>query len=139
MNKKIIIIVPIIIILASLYIFSVNQIDEKSLSNTFEFSAVYFDDSHVVKISFLDRSNYTNAAILEIEGLSQPFQKKYDNSSFLVVIPISSTPQYGWNTIPVTLLIDHKEFGKLILKTEIVPYGQPSPKVIYSRPSTNQV
>src|SRR5690349_24304691 len=104
MNKKIIIIIPIIIILVSLYVFNVNQIDEKRLSNTFEFSAIYFDDSHVVKVSFRDRSNHTNTAILEIEGLSQPFQKKYVNSSFVEDIPISSTPQYGWETTPITLL-----------------------------------
>jgi len=134
MNKKIIIIIPIIIILVSLYVFSVNQIDEKRLASTFEFSAIYFEDSHVVKISYLDRSNHTYTVILEIEGLSQPFQKKYDNSSFVEDVPISSTPQYGWKTTPVTLLINNKEFGKLILKTEIVPYGQPSSKVIYGRP-----
>ena len=134
MNKKIIIAVPIIIVIASLYIFIVNQVDEKRLDNTFEFSAIYFDDSHVVKMSFLDRSNHTNTAILEIEGLSQPFQKKYDNSSFIEDVSIYSTPQYGWKTTPVTLLIDHKEFGKLILKTEITPYGQPASKVIYGRP-----
>jgi hypothetical protein len=134
MNKKIIIIIPIIIILVSLYVFSVNQIDEKRLASTLEFSAIYFEDGHVVKISYLDRSNHTNTAILEIEGLSQPFQKKYDNSSFVEDVPISSTPQYGWKTTPVTLLINHKEFGKIILKTEIVPYGQPSSKVIYGRP-----
>jgi hypothetical protein len=134
MNKKIIITVPIIIILVSLYILNVNQIDEKRLASTFEFSAIYFDDSHVVKISYLDRSNHTNTVILEIDGLSQPFQKKYDNSSFVEDIPIYSTPQYGWKTTPVTLLIDHNEFGKIILKTEIIPYGQPSSKVIYGRP-----
>ena len=134
MNKKIIISILIVIILVSLYVFSVNQVDEKRLSDTFEFSAVYFDDSHVVKISFFDRSNHTNTTILEIEGLSQLFQKKYNTASFVEEVPISSTPQYGWKTTPVTLLIDHKEFGKLILKTEIVPYGQPSSKVIYGRP-----
>jgi len=134
MNKKIIIIIPIITIVLSLYVFSVNQIDEKRLSDAFKFSAIYFDDSHTVKISFLDRSNHTNTAILEIEGLSQPFQKKYDDSSFVDDIPISSVPQYGWKTTPVTILIDNKEFGKLILKTEIVPYGQPSSKVIYGGP-----
>jgi len=134
MNKKIIITIPIIIILASLYVFSVNQIDEKRLASTFEFSAIYFDDNHAVKISYLDRSNHTNTAILEIEGLSQSFQKKYDTSSFVEDIAISSIPQYGWKTTPVTLLIDHKEFGKIILKTEIIPYGQSSSKVVYGRP-----
>jgi len=134
MNKKIIITIPIIIILVSLYVLSVTQVDEKRLSNTFEFSAIFFDDSHVVKISFLDRSNHTDTAVLEIEGLSQSFQRKYENSSFVKDIHISSTPQYGWKTTPVILLIDHKEFGKLILKTEIVTHGQPSSKVIYGRP-----
>ena len=134
MNKKIIITVPIIIILVLLYVFSINQVDENRLASTFEFSAVYFDDSRIVKISYLDRSNHTDTVILEVEGLSQPFQKKYNTSFFVEDIPISSTPQYGWKTTPVTLLIDHKEFGKIILKTEIVPYGQPSSKVIYGRP-----
>ena len=134
MNKKIIIIIPIIIIIASLYISSVTQVDEKRLADVFEFSAIYYDDIHVVKISFHDRTNHTSTAVLEIEGLSQPFQKKYETTSFVENIPISSTPQYGWKTTPVTLLINHKEFGKLILKTEIVPYGQPPSKVIYSRP-----
>lgn len=134
MNKKIIIIIPIIIVIVSLYISSVNQIDEKRLANVFEFSAIYYDDIHIVKISFHDMTNHTSTAVLEIEGLSQPFQKKYDTSSFVENIPISSIPQYGWKTTPVTLLINHKEFGKLILKTEIVPYGQPPSKVIYGRP-----
>ena len=134
MNKKIIITVPIIIILVSLYVFSVTRVDEKRLSDTFEFSAIYFDDIHVVKISYLDKSNNTNTAILEIEGLSKSFQKKYDNSAFVEDVPITSAPQYGWKTIPVTLLIDHKELGKIILKTEIVPYGQPASKVIYGKP-----
>ena len=134
MNKKLFIAIPIIIILALLYVFNVNQIDTKHLSETFEFSAIYFDDSHVAKISFHDRSNQTNTAILEIEGLSESFQKKYDNSSFVDVVPISSAPQYGWKSTPVTLLINHKEFGKLILKTEIIPYGQPPSQVIYGRP-----
>ena len=134
MNKKIIIIIPIIIVIVSLYISSVNQIDEKRLANVFEFSAIYYSDIHTVKISFHDITNHTSTAVLEIEGLSQPFQKKYETSSFVENIPISSTPQYGWKTTPVTLLINHKEFGKLILKTEIVPYGQPPSKVIYGRP-----
>ena len=134
MNKKIIVIIPLIVILVSLYVFNVNQVDEKRLDSTFEFSAIYFDKGHFVTISFHDKTNQTNTAILEIEGLSQPFQKKYDTSSFVESIPISSTPQYGWKTTPVTLLIDHKEFGKLILKTEIVPDGQPSSKVVYGRP-----
>ena len=134
MNKKIIIVIPIIIVIASLYVFNVNQTDEKRLSDTFDFSAIYYNDTHVVKISFFDRTNHTDTAILEIEGLSQSFQKKYNDSSFIENVPISSVPQYGWKTTPVTLLIDHKEFGKLILKTEIVLYGQPASKVIYGKP-----
>jgi len=133
MNKKIIITVSIIIILVTC-IFSVNQIDENRLASTFEFSAIYFNDSHVIKIRYLDRSNHTDATILEVEGLSQLFQKKYTSSSFVEDIPISSTPQYGWKTTPVTLLIDNKEFGKIILKTEITPYGQPPSKILYGKP-----
>jgi hypothetical protein len=134
MNKKIIITVPIVILLVSLIVLDMHQIDDKLLVNTLEFSAIYFDENHTVKISYLDKSNHTNTAILEIEGLSQPFQKKYDKSSFVETISISSIPPYGWKTTPVTLSINHKEFGNLILKTEIVSYGQPSSKVIFGKP-----
>jgi len=134
MNKKIVIVVPILIGLQSLYLFTLNSIDENHLASRFMLSGVYFDDNHVVKISYLDKSNKTNSVILEIEGLRPPFQKKYANSSFIAEISVSSPPLYGWKTTPVTSLIDHKEFGKFILKSELTPYGEPSSKVIYSRP-----
>jgi hypothetical protein len=134
MNKKIFSIVPVIFVLSLLYVLSVNHTDENGLANTLLFSAVYHDDSHIVIISYLDKSNHTNSAILEVEGLNQSYQKKYFQSSFVDKINIASIPQYGWKTTPVTLEIDHKEFGRVILKTEITPYGEQSSKVIYSRP-----
>ncbi len=114
--------------------FSANHIDESQVASTLAFSATYYNDTHTVAISYLDKSNHTNSAILEVEGLNQSYQKKYYNSFFMDKIPITSVPQYGWKSTPVTLEIDQGDFGKLILKTEISPYGEPSSKIIYSRP-----
>ncbi len=50
-----------------------------------------------------------------------------------VVRIISSIPQYGWATMPVTFTIEHEIFGKIGLKTEIHLNDEMKPKVIYSK------
>ena len=76
----------------------------------------------------------TNSVILEIEGMDNSFQKKYTSSSFAEEVPLSQPPQYGWKTIPVTFVIEHKEFGHVLLKTDISSFGDNASRVIYSRP-----
>jgi hypothetical protein len=135
MNKKIVIVVALCVILVITFIVSsINPIDEKLLSSTFVVSAVYYDNIHMVKIIYLDRSNKTSTVTLEVEGLDKSFQKKYTVSSFEEDLPLSNSPQYGWQTLPVTFLLDHIEFGKIIIKTEITPYGQLPAKIVYGRP-----
>lgn len=111
-----------------------NLSDEKSIANKIQLSAVYLDDKKIIEISYGDKSNMTNSVTLEVEGLENSFDKKYSTSFFSVDIPLSQPPQYGWSTLPVTFLVDHKEFGKILLKTEISPLGQPPSKVLYTRP-----
>ena len=43
---------------------------------------------------------------------------------------LKEVPKYGWKTIPVTLEINHSEFGKVGLKTEIYEPEQFKPKII---------
>ena len=51
-----------------------------------------------------------------------------------VFFPFPTSPKYGWAIHPIVLEIDHEEFGHVQLKTEIHPYGEPVPPVIYSKP-----
>ena len=43
---------------------------------------------------------------------------------------LETIPKYGWKTTPVTLEIQHSEFGKIGLKTEIHELDQSKPKII---------
>lgn len=134
MNKKILVIASVIVVIAIFLIINSNQVDEKLVASKIQVSAVYFDDKKIIEISYDDRYNMTNSVTLEVEGMNNSFQEKYSSSSFIVDIPLSQPPQYGWKTFPVTFLVEHKEFGEILLKTEISPFGEPASKVIYGRP-----
>ena len=98
-----------------------------------EFDAIYFENDHVVKISFNDTSNNTKSVILEVLGMDVTYHQEYtfyDNSGFVDIMSIEEIPKYGWNTTPVTLEIHHSEFGKIGLKTEIVEPNQGVAKII---------
>ena len=120
-------------IITTFVLSSNNSLDEKLLSDTISVSTVYLDGNHIIKISYYDKSNHTNSVTLEVVGLSKTFQKKYYTSSFTEEVPLSNPPEYGWNTLPVTFLVEHKEFGRIQLKTEISPLGNPPARVIYGR------
>lgn len=120
-------------IITTFVLSSNNSLDEKLLSDTISVSAVYLDSNHIIKISYYDKSNSTNAVTLEVIGLSKTFQKKYQTSSFTEEVPLSNPPEYGWSTIPVTFLVEHKEFGRIQVKTEISPVGGHPARVIYGK------
>ena len=65
--------------------------------------------------NFVD-SNDTLIILEQIEFVEQMYLKE--------------VPKYGWKTIPVTLEINHSEFGKVGLKTEIYEPEQFKPKII---------
>lgn len=123
------VVVVVVIILITNY----DQLDEKLVASKIQVSAIYFDDKKIIEITYNDKSNMTNFVTLEIEGLTNSFHKKYSGSSFVEDIPLSQTPQYGWKTLPVTFLVEHKEFGQVLLKIEISQAGQQPSKVIYGR------
>ncbi|MBI3253826.1 MAG: hypothetical protein HYZ56_03850 [Nitrosopumilales archaeon] len=135
MNKKItVVFVGASIIVASLALFvNFNSLDHKILEQTFAISAVYFENDGYAEISFHDKSDKTKHVILEILGMPESFHKEYESSSFVEKIQFLSVPKYGWQSMPVTLLVEHEEFGKIGIKTEITPVGENPSEIIFSK------
>ena len=95
--------------------------------------AIYLENKQTVQISFIDKSNKTQSAVLEILGMDVTYHKEYlfdDRSIFIEEMYLETIPKYGWKTTPVTLEIQHSEFGKFGLKTEIHELDQSKPKII---------
>ena len=134
MAKKIISIISIILVssLTGIFFLESSSIDRELYSNTFAISAIYYQEQGYVEISFLDSSGRTQSTVLEILGMEESFQKKILGPEFIERVPFSSIPQYGWKTNPVTLVIDHAEFGIIGAKTEIHEPMEPEPPIIFS-------
>jgi len=95
--------------------------------------AVYEPENNIVKITYSDNSKITSLVILEILGMEETFHKEFSQQSFVEIVQFDSVPKYGWATMPVTFFLEHEELGFIGLKTEIHPYDEPKPKVIYSK------
>ena len=133
MNKKTIMAILGSGIIASILVLSSNfSFDYEILEQTFTVSAVYFENDDIVEINFHDKSSKTKHVILEILGMPESFHKEY-TSSFVEQIQFSSMPKYGWQSIPVTLLVEHEEFGRIGIKTEIRPTGEIPAAIIFSK------
>ena len=134
MNKKIIAIASTIAIIAIVLSATSNSaLDESTISQTIFIDAVYDPENKIVKITYNDNSEKTNLATLEILGMEETFHKEFARSSFVETVQINSEPKYGWSTIPVVFSINHDEFGKIGLKTEIYEQGESKPRIIYSK------
>ena len=134
MNKKIIAVASTIAIIAiALSVTSNSTLDESTISQTIFVDAMYDPKSKIVKITYNDNSKKTNLVTLEILGMEETFHKEFARSSFVETVQINSEPKYGWSTTPVVFSINHDEFGKIGLKTEIYEQGESKPRVIYSK------
>jgi len=105
----------------------------KLFCNSFFVDAVYEPENNIVKITYSDNSKMTSLVILEILGMEETFHKEFSQQSFVEIVQFNSAPKYGWATMPVTFFLEHEELGLVGLKTEIHPYDEPKPKVIYSK------
>ena len=133
MNKRIIAIISIIALpVIILSISSNSTLDESIISQTIFVDTVYEPKNNLVKITYNDNSEKTNLVILEILGMEQTFHKEFSQNSFVEIIQINSEPKYGWSTMPVVFSINHDEFGKIGLKTEIYQKDESKPRIIYS-------
>ena len=134
MNRKIIGAASIIAVIAIvLSITSNSAVDESIISQTIFVDTVYDPKNKIVKITYNDDSKKTNLVTLEILGMEETFHKEFSRSSFVETVQINSEPKYGWSTIPVVFSINHDQFGKIGLKTEIYEQGESKPRIIYSK------
>ena len=134
MNRKIIGVASIIAIVAIVMsVTSDSALDESIISQTIFVDAVYEPKNKIVRITYNDNSEMTNLITLEILGMEKTFHKEFLQSSFIETVKINSKPKYGWSTTPVVFSINHDEFGKIGLKTEIYEQGESKPRIIYSK------
>ena len=134
MNKKIIAVaLTIAMISIVLSVASNSALDESTISQTIFVDAVYESKSSIVKITYNDNSEKTNLVTLEILGMEETFHKEFSQSSFIETVQINSEPKYGWPTTPFVFSINHDEFGKIGIKTEIYEQGESKPRIIYSK------
>ena len=134
MNKKIIATISIIALpVIILSISSNSTLDESIISQTIFVDTVYEPENNLVKITYNDNSKKTNLVTLEILGMEQTFHKEFSQNSFVEIVQINSEPKYGWSTMPVVFSVNHDEFGKIGLKTEIYQMDESKPRIIYSK------
>ena len=134
MNKKVIVLASVIAIIAIVLSITSNPtLDESIISQAIFVDAVYDPKNKIVKITYHDNSENTSLVILEILGMEKTFHKEFSRSSFVETVQISSEPKYGWLTTPVVFSINHDEFGKIGLKTEIYQQDETKPRIIYSK------
>jgi len=134
MNRKIIAAASIIAIAAIVIsVTSDSALDESTISQIIFVDAVYEPKNKIVRITYNDNSEMTNLITLEVLGMEKTFHKEFSQSSFVETVKINSEPKYGWSTTPVVFSINHDEFGKIGLKTEIYEQGESKPRIIYSK------
>ena len=134
MNRKIIAVASIIAIaVIVISVTSDSALDESTISQTIFVDAVYEPKNKIVRITYNDNSEMTNLITLEVLGMEKTFHKEFSQSSFVETIEINSEPKYGWSTTPVVFSINHDQFGKIGLKTEIYEQGESKPRIIYSK------
>ena len=133
--KKTSSIIIIAIVVAGVALGAIDQLNTKEsyILDEIDFDAIYLENNQTVQISFIDKSNKTQSAVLEILGMDVTYHKEYlfdDKSIIIEEMYLETIPNYGWKTTPVTLEIQHSEFGKIGLKTEIHELDQSKPKII---------
>jgi hypothetical protein len=134
MNRKIIAAASIIAVISTVVSITSNSaVDESIITQTIFVDTVYDPKNKIVKITYNDDSKKTNLVTLEILGMEETFHKEFSRSSFVETVQINSEPKYGWSTMPVVFSVNHDEFGKIGLKTEIYEQGESKPRIIYSK------
>lgn len=134
MARKIVPIISVVAItaLGILFLYDSSSYDNEQFAHTFDVDAIYYENQGIVEISFNDNSQKTSSVVLEILGMEETFQKTFEGSSFVETVQFDSTPKYGWQIHPITLVVDHQELGKLGIKTEIHSENEPAPPIIFS-------
>ena len=106
--------------------------DGESDFSHFTFDAVYLKDDNSVLITFVDETEKSSFAVLELLGMEKTFHKEFviSDSTFTQIVPLEKIPKYGWKTTPVTLEITYDKTNTVKMKTEIYEEGQQQPEII---------
>lgn len=132
MNKKITLTVIFTIIAFGVGISVIqNTKNSEKYSAIFHLDATFYKEKKYVEIKFDDPTQQTTKTVLEIQGMEQSFQKTFTGSNFTIRVPFDDVPKYGWKTMPVTLAVEHSEFGKIGIKTDIHDSNEPSSKLVF--------
>jgi hypothetical protein len=105
---------------------------QQKYENLFFLDGTYYPEKKLVEITFSDKTQKTTSVILEILGMEQSFQRTFDGHTFTLIVPFEKEPQYGWKVVPITLIVNHPEFGKVGVKTDIHDVGK-SNSVIFTQ------
>jgi len=134
MSRKIISIISVILLsfVVIWFLIETNSLDKELMAETFVFDAVYYEHEQTIEITFQDKSKKTSLVILEILGMKESFQKTFTDIEFIERVSFDGPPQYGWEIHPVTLVVEHEEFGKIGMKTEVHSENEPSKPIIFS-------
>jgi len=99
----------------------------------FTFDAVYLKDQNSINIIFVDTTDKSSFAILEILGMGETYHEEFDisDSKFSKLIPIEKIPKYGWKTTPVILEITYID-SIVKMKTEVHEQNESPSEVIFS-------
>ena len=108
--------------------------EHRDLDGTFELDAVYHAEPGLVRITYEDTSRESTSVVLEVWGMDESFQRRYERTGFTEEVPFGQPPKFGWKVHPVVLAVEHPELGRVGIKTEIRAPDEPKPPVIYSRP-----
>src|SRR3970040_683910 len=135
MARKLILIISIILVsvLAILFLIESYSIDRELFANTFIVDAIYLEEEGYVEISFLDNSGKTKSVVLEILGMPESFQKNFIGSAFFATVSFSETTKYLCENNTPTFVVEHEEFGKIGIKTEIHTQSEPPAPIIFSK------
>ena len=127
MNKKIILASVVTMIAFGIGI-SVSQsiMVQQKYGDILYLDGTFYPDKKLVEINFTDKTQKTTSIILEILGMEKSFQRTFDGSSFTITVPFDKEPQYGWKVVPITLVVNHPEFGQIGVKTDIHDEGKSS-------------
>ncbi len=125
----------------------ITDVEMSKMEQALWMDARYKQSRDSILIIYKDESMKTDKLIIEILGLPQTYHKEFvctdplaknekrdENCPDFVatVIKIDSEPKYGWESIPVVFFVEHQEFGKITMKTEIYGDNDPKPRIIYS-------
>ncbi|HET6517109.1 MAG TPA: hypothetical protein VFG25_02695 [Nitrosopumilaceae archaeon] len=134
MARKFVPIISVVAIsaLGILFLFDSILYDDKQFAQTFDVDATYYENQGIVEIIYKDHSQKTISVVLEILGMEETFQKSFSSSNFVERVEFSAPPKYGWKIHPITLDVEHEEFGQIGIKTEIHSEKEPAPKIIFS-------